>query len=46
MMRDALRDRADVAYAEYSGGHDHVCWRQALPEQFIELLGSNQAGLA
>jgi len=37
---------AGVTYAEYSGGHDHVSWRQALPEQLIELFGSAQAGPA
>jgi enterochelin esterase family protein len=37
-MRRALEERgAQVDYREFSGGHDHVCWRQLLAEQLVEL---------
>jgi enterochelin esterase family protein len=27
----------DVAYSEYAGGHDYVCWRSSLAEGLLEL---------
>jgi enterochelin esterase family protein len=40
-MRDVLRQRGyDVVYSEYAGGHDWICWAQALPEALAALLGA------
>jgi enterochelin esterase family protein len=38
-MRDLLRAKGyDVAYAEFAGGHDYLCWEAVLPEQLMELI--------
>jgi enterochelin esterase-like enzyme len=37
-LRDELRAKGyDVAYSEYSGGHDYVCWRGSLADGLIAL---------
>jgi len=39
-MRDVLHSKGyDVHYAEYSGGHDTVCWQGTLADGLIALLG-------
>ncbi|MBU2665360.1 DUF3327 domain-containing protein [Actinoplanes bogorensis] len=39
-MRDALRKRGyQVAYAEYSGGHDYVNWRRTFADGLIAVAG-------
>ena len=37
-LRDVLRAKGyDVAYDEYEGGHDYVCWRGSLAEGLVAL---------
>jgi enterochelin esterase-like enzyme len=41
-LRDSLRAAGyDVAYQEYSGGHDFFWWRETLADGLIALLGSS-----
>ncbi|HEV8191395.1 MAG TPA: alpha/beta hydrolase-fold protein [Ktedonobacterales bacterium] len=43
-MRDVLRAKGyPVAYAEFTGGHDYLCWQDALAEGLIALMGRGQA---
>lgn len=40
-MRDVLEAKGyDVAYSEYNGGHDYICWRGSLADGLIWLLGT------
>ena len=37
-LRDALREKGnEVVYAEYTGGHDYVCWRGSLADGLMAL---------
>ena len=39
-MRTVLRAKGyAVHYAEYSGGHDYLCWRGTLVDALIALRG-------
>src|SRR5258708_2998894 len=38
-MRDVLEAKGyDVAYSEYNGGHDYICWRGSLADGLMWLL--------
>jgi len=43
-LRDALRAKGyDVRYAEFSGGHDYLCWQGTLADGLMALLGEDIA---
>lgn len=39
-LRDVLHAKGcDVAYSEYAGGHDYVCWRGSFADALIDVAG-------
>jgi enterochelin esterase family protein len=42
-MRDVLRLKGyEVHYAEFSGGHDYICWRGSLASGLLKLVGATR----
>jgi enterochelin esterase-like enzyme len=42
-MRDVLESKGyEVAYSEYNGGHDYICWRGSLADGLIWLTGAQR----
>jgi enterochelin esterase family protein len=40
-MRDVLLLKGyEVSYAEFSGGHDYLCWRGSLADGLLSLIGN------
>jgi enterochelin esterase family protein len=40
-MRDVLEAKGyEVAYSEYNGGHDYICWRGSLADGLVWLTGA------
>ena len=44
-LRDVLRAKGyAVVYAEFTGGHDYVCWQGTLASGLIALVGRSPIG--
>jgi len=42
-VRNILRLKGyQVHYAEFSGGHDYICWRGTLADGLIALIGTRK----
>jgi enterochelin esterase family protein len=42
-MRDVLQAKGyDFTYAEYTGGHEFICWRGSLADGLVALIGGSR----